>query len=51
MTTVSYDPAEIGRQAARALLARQGRRVEDPQTWVLPTRLVARGSGERPPAS
>ncbi|HWK92704.1 MAG TPA: LacI family DNA-binding transcriptional regulator [Luteimicrobium sp.] len=49
VTTVSYDPAEIGRQAARALLAREGRRVDDPQTWVLPTRLVARGSGERPP--
>jgi LacI family transcriptional regulator len=51
VTTVSYDPAELGLQAARTLFDRDGTRlVADPTHWVLPTRIVARGSGERGPA-
>jgi LacI family transcriptional regulator len=51
VTTVSYDPAELGLQAARTLLDRDGSRVvAEPVHWVLPTRIVARGSGERGPA-
>lgn len=49
VTTVSHDPAEMGRLAARRLLgldeAPSGER-----TVVLPTTIVARGSGERAPA-
>lgn len=49
VTTVAYDPEAMGRQAARALLARQARRAEPARSWVVPTHLVPRGSGERAP--
>jgi LacI family transcriptional regulator len=48
LTVVSYDPAEVGRQAAELLFRRMdgeggpARRVE------VPVRLMARGSGEIP---
>ena len=49
VTVVSYDPVELGRQAARLALERIG----DPGGFTrqieLPTWIVARGTGERPP--
>lgn len=49
ITVVTHDPEEMGRQAARLALARQGDLVAAPSQLVLPTRLVRRGSGELPP--
>ena len=49
VTTVSYDPAEMGRLAAQIVLEAQGLRSQEPRTIVVPTRVVQRGSGERPP--
>ncbi|MFD3512893.1 LacI family DNA-binding transcriptional regulator [Streptomyces sp. NPDC058657] len=50
VTVVAQDAAALGRTAARLLF----RRLEDascaPERVVLPTRLIARGSGELPPA-
>jgi len=50
VTTVSYDPAEMGRLAAQIVLEAQGMRAQEPRRIVVPTRIVQRGSGERPPA-
>ncbi|GAA2985835.1 LacI family transcriptional regulator [Microbacterium terrae] len=51
VTVVGHDPAEMGRRAA--LLAIE--RMADPTAFTtqieLPTRLIPRGSGERPPAT
>lgn len=50
VTVVGHDPAEMGRRAARLAIERMA----DPTAFTtqieLPTRLIARGSGERPPA-
>lgn len=50
VTVISYDPVELGRQAARLALERIG----DPGGFTrqidLPTWIVARGTGERPPS-
>ncbi|WP_029287544.1 LacI family DNA-binding transcriptional regulator [Cellulomonas sp. HZM] len=49
VTTVAHDPAEMGRIAARRLLDQHGARTST-QRVVLATRIVPRGSGERPPS-
>ena len=49
VTTVSYDPAEMGRLAAQIVLEAPGLRSQEPRSIVVPTRIVQRGSGERPP--
>ena len=50
VTVVSYDPVEMGRRAARVALER----IAEPDGFTrqveLPTWIVERGSGERPPA-
>lgn len=52
ITVVDQDPVEMGEVAARLLFARiDGLRDEPPETLILPTRLVVRGSGEIPPRS
>ena len=48
-TVVRHDPSELGRRAAEILFARLAGDTGPPQRIVLPTRLVARGSGEVPP--
>lgn len=49
VTVVGHDPAEMGRRAARLAIER----MSDPTAFTtqleLPTRLIPRGSGERPP--
>lgn len=51
VTVVAYDTAEIGRQAARLALERTADRTLPPRLRTVATRLVARGSGERPPTT
>jgi LacI family transcriptional regulator len=46
VTVIAYDAAELGRCAARLLLQRLSGDARPPQRIVLPTTLVARGSGE-----
>ncbi len=50
VTVVAHDVEEMGRQAARLALERLAGRTGPAQTIVLPTTLVPRGSGERPPS-
>jgi LacI family transcriptional regulator len=51
VTVVASDIGELGRTAARLLLARAaGTETRPPQRIVLPSVLIQRGSGERPPA-
>lgn len=45
-TVVSYEPAELGREAAKLLARRLAGDERPPQRIVLPTALIARGSGE-----
>ncbi len=50
ITVVAQDPARMGRTAA-GLLFRRLEGIEDPpQRREIPTRLIARGSGEIPPS-
>jgi len=49
VTVVAHDAVEMGRIAAELALARLDGATEPPRTVVLPTWLVARGSGEIPP--
>jgi LacI family transcriptional regulator len=51
VSVVAQDPARVGRTAARLLLARvRGGEDDRPaRHLVVPTRYVARGSGEIPP--
>jgi LacI family transcriptional regulator len=49
VTVVAHDPVEMGRIAAELALARLDGATEPTRTVVLPTWLVARGSGEIPP--
>jgi LacI family transcriptional regulator len=46
---VAHDPVEMGRIAAQLALSRMDGATDEPKTVVLPTWLVARGSGEIPP--
>jgi LacI family transcriptional regulator len=49
VTVVAHDPVEMGRIAAQLALSRMDGSTDEPKTVVLPTWLVARGSGEIPP--
>jgi len=49
VTVVAHDPVEMGAVAARLAIASIERTREASSTVVLPTWLVERGSGERPP--
>ncbi|MEU9825286.1 LacI family DNA-binding transcriptional regulator [Micromonospora chersina] len=51
VSVVAHDPEEMGRRAARLLLDRIDGHRGPARQVVIPTRLLARGSGERPPAS
>ncbi|WP_258347543.1 LacI family DNA-binding transcriptional regulator [Saccharopolyspora gregorii] len=46
ITVITYDVRELGASAARAVYARLGGDTAPPRRLVLPTRLLARGSGE-----
>ncbi len=46
ITVVAYDPAEVGRQAAKLVIARLDDPIGAPHHVEIPTRLVQRGSGE-----
>ena len=46
ITVLAQDPTGIGRQAATTLCARRDGDRSPTQTYVIPTKLVARGSGE-----
>jgi LacI family transcriptional regulator len=48
VSVILHDPEEMGRIAARVALARVDHATGPMRTIVLPTTLVARGSGERP---
>ncbi|MEV0277966.1 LacI family DNA-binding transcriptional regulator [Streptomyces sp. NPDC050610] len=50
ITVIAQDAARLGRTAAEQLFRRLEGAAEAPRRTVLPTRLVARGSGELPPA-
>lgn len=50
ISVVSYDPTELGRRAARLTLERVAEPTGFTRQLTLPTWLVERGSGERPPA-
>jgi len=50
ITVVAQDPYALGRHAGELLFRRLRGEASDPTTVVVPTRLIARGSGEiRPP--
>jgi LacI family transcriptional regulator, galactose operon repressor len=49
MSVVAYDPAEVGRAAARLLLRRLAGEDGPPRRAEIPVRLVPRGSAEFPP--
>jgi LacI family transcriptional regulator len=49
VTVIAYDAAELGRQAADLLVRRLAGDARPPGKVVLPTNLIARGSGELPP--
>ncbi|MFD6416079.1 LacI family DNA-binding transcriptional regulator [Streptomyces sp. NPDC060194] len=50
VTVVAQDAAELGRTAAERLFRRLDGAAGGPERVTLPTRLIARGSGEIPPA-
>lgn len=50
VTVVAQDPAQLGRRAADLLFRRLDGVAEPPRLVTQPTRLIARGSGELPPA-
>lgn len=49
VSVVAQDPAGLGRHAAELLFARLGGHRAPPRRITLPTRVIARGSGESPP--
>ncbi|WP_051109480.1 LacI family DNA-binding transcriptional regulator [Promicromonospora sukumoe] len=49
ITVVAYDAVEMGRRAAELAVARSADPDRTVEQVVLPTRVVTRGSGERPP--
>jgi len=51
VTVIAQDPMTMGRTAARALLERIDGADGPPREFWIPTRLLARGSGEIPPAA
>lgn len=46
ISVIAYDPAELGRQAARLVIARLDDPIGPPRQIEIPTRLIHRGSGE-----
>ncbi|MFF2371409.1 LacI family DNA-binding transcriptional regulator [Agromyces sp. NPDC058110] len=50
VSVVGHDPMEMGRRAARLAVERMANPIGFTTQLELPTRLIARGSGERPPA-
>jgi LacI family transcriptional regulator len=50
VTVVAQDPHALGRHAGELLFARLGGRTAEPQTVVVPTELIPRGSGEIRPS-
>lgn len=50
ITVIKHDPTEMGRKGAELLFARLNGDERPPQHLLLPTELLARGSGEIPPA-
>lgn len=50
VTVIAQDPAQLGRSAAELLFRRLEGAADEPRRTTLPTRLIARGSGELPPA-
>ncbi|MET3769805.1 LacI family transcriptional regulator [Marisediminicola sp. UYEF4] len=46
ISVVAYDPAELGRQAARLVLSRLNDPIGPPRQIEIPTSLISRGSGE-----
>jgi len=51
VTVVAQDPGELGRQAAELLFQRMDGDSAPSRRIVIPTRLLPRGSGERPPVA
>ncbi|MDY7529962.1 MULTISPECIES: LacI family DNA-binding transcriptional regulator [unclassified Cryobacterium] len=49
ISVVTYDPAELGRQAVRLMMQRLQDRLGPPVRVDIPTHVVQRGSGEYPP--
>jgi len=49
ISVVAYDSAELGRRAAEIALSRMAVGTGTPERAIVPTRLLQRGSGERPP--
>jgi LacI family transcriptional regulator len=49
VTVISHDPGEMGRAGAELLFSRMAGDSRPPQRIVIPTRLIARGSGELAP--
>lgn len=47
ISVIAYDPAELGREAARLVIARLDDPIGPPHHLEIPTRLIRRGSGER----
>jgi LacI family transcriptional regulator len=50
VTVISHDPADMGRTGAELLFARMAGDSRPIQRITIPVRLIARGSGELPPA-
>ncbi len=51
VSVVAYDSAELGRRAAEIALSRMALGPGTPKRIIIPTELVLRGSGERPPVT
>lgn len=49
ITAITRDPREVGRQAARLAIERMNSPSQPSRVVTLPSRLIARGSGELPP--
>jgi LacI family transcriptional regulator len=51
ITAIAQDPASMGAEASRLLFERIAGENGPPRTVIVPTTLITRGSGERPPVS
>jgi LacI family transcriptional regulator len=49
VSVITYDPVEMGRQAARLAMERMQDPAGPPRRIELPTWIIERGTGERPP--
>jgi LacI family transcriptional regulator len=50
LTVIDHDPRVLGNEASARLLGRLDGMTEEPETLYLSTRIIVRGSGEKPPA-